>query len=917
MKKITRSLLLTATLFSLVACGTPESNVNSTNNDYLPGANHEPSTGNYDITYTKDDAVTITGPSSATKGSKVTFTISYDSSVYTINSVTVNNELPFSEGNNKFTFKMPEEAVSVRVTGKYNDPTHGKVKINNVNKDKGVVLFGADEYVAPGETVRFQIKFAYNSPYSFTGKVSITKGDDPVDVSFTNNEYSFVMPNEEVSVDVELEANLYRLTIGSSEKNANFASSPFATKVTTTDEFTNVTGESFGSYYYGRDYTTYHVPYGQEIRVKVRKSSDRVSNMTGVRLSGSFDSVIEVDNLTPVVDEDYYYGYFQMPADDFEVTAYGTMNYKGIEVINSAHYNATLQCPKDVDIQNVDEILPGDVIYVKISSVGEPGEDYVFNGITVNGVSSYSVYTDEEGKLYHFTMPNRDDVSVTVNEKDMTKYKGQPFLGTHFGANIAYEGPDKSISVSDSHQVVITGDGEITKGTGYSASKYTIGSINLYNENSFGVMTTTDSTPKDIAYSGKFLFGHYSFSTGYSGGFGTDWHVSVLAEAGDTKANYKFYYRTVKTSFLAVQAYRIVDSVETPYANMIYDIVNKEIYSNDVTFEFSNGVKVSDASAAYNVMIKNQVIATVTDGTSFTNLIPHPQTIVPVGSTHYSVQICEPSFYEPIADLTSINAGQTIVAALTPKDIGDGAVEDENFEYDSLIFTDEEGNPVDVAVNFLEKNRYYSFKMPKTNVTMTVKERNPNPLKDHDLVGNYIYKNIYKTSTGYSQSSGTGSSGYTIDQKGNFNKMTKTVINEVSSQEGDGYATFKNGNQFFYGNKFIVGDYGLDTTKDKIGSDLDVFIKMQEATDTNNMYKFYYLIVYNGFMAVQVTRTVSEVESMYACAFFDIQNKEFYGTGLSFEFTGDKDKLSEATSFIVKVGSNTIGTVTDRVYTKA
>ena len=911
MKNMKKSLLLTAALFSLVACGAAGGTANSIDSGYTSGSTAAPE-GEFDITYVADDAVEFTGPTSAAKDAKVTFSITYSDEVYVVESIKVNNELPFSEGDNVFSFVMPEEAVTVTVTGHYVDPTHGKYRIENVNENCGVILDGASDYAKPGETVSFTVKFIYASPYTFTGNVYVLNGSSSEDVEVTsaNGVYSFVMPEANAIVEAEVEANKYQITIDSSEKSANFASSPFAVE-TEEDVFTNLTGESFDKYYHGKDYYAYYAKYNDNIRVKVKKGSDKLI-INGVRLSGAFSFTYEITELEPVPEEDYYYCYFTMPAHTVDVTAFGSVNYKSVAVENSTHFQATLKV-KDGDeyvaISNLDQVIPGTVVYVDISWIGEPDTDYGFDKITVDQVTSIS--TDTAGERYHFTMPNKDGVKVTVFEKNYSQYKNYDFVGNHFGAEIEYTGSGRTLSMSSSYDGTILGDGTVNiRGTSYSG--YSIDSIE--DRGSFGLVNAVKDTKTiQFAYSGKFIIGHYYYTKDFAASFGTDFAMNIVAESGDTRSNYKYYYQmnSAKT-FLAVQAFRVVDGVETLYAVLAYDIANGEIYSKDVTFNFTSGTKVSESTCAYTIDWNGTTIGTVTGGSNFTSLIPHPQELTIVNSTHFAATAYDGD--TAIGDLTAINAGSEVTIKLADVDAGDGQTKGTDFEFGSLSFTDGSGATVSVTVTTVTAGEEYKFTMPKADITMTVKENNLKILEGHELVGSYVGANIYAYS-GTKQSVASTSSSYnsTIAENGTFMKNTnKYIVSEVSTADGDGLATLSTGNQFLYGGNFLVADYGLDTTVAKMGSDLDVFVKKQSADDTAT-YKMKYLLVYGSFLAVQATRN----DVLYASMFFDLANKEFYATGLVFEFAGAGQTVDTTKTFTVKVGTTTIGTVTNGTYAKA
>ena len=897
MKKFTRSLLLTAALFSMAACSAPAASINSVDGGNIAGPVKGPDES-LAITYQSEAAVTVTGPATAVAGSKVTFSLAYNIEEYAIDEIRVNNDLPSFEGNNSFSFRMPESAVTVTVRGHYVDPNHGKSQIVNLAADKGVVLFGAPDYAAEGETVSFTVKFAYDSPYTFTDVVSATHGNnEDVTVDHNNGVYSFTMPADAVSVNVGLEANKYKLIITNTEKSNNFAGSPFA--VLGDDEaYKNLSAEYFS------DYNVFYASDGQTVRAKVKKSSDRLV-VEGIKLEGAFSNVTRVENLTEVPEEEYYYASFTMPAYDVDVSAFGSINYKTVTVVNSDHFAAVLQSKVDdqyVDIEDNTQIVPGDVVYVAIRAIGEPDEDIVFEKLTL---SDGYLSTDTAGSLYHFTMSNKDNVTLTVSEKNMAQYKNYPFIGTHYGANLDRTTASQSASMSSSYGMTIAGDGSITKGT---STNYSIASVEEKNNGSFGVITTADS--KEIAYSGKFVLSHYNLSQGFDKGFGGDYLVAVLAQAGDTSSNYKFYYRMDSgKTFLTVQAFRVVDGAEEAYAVMFYDRANAELYSSGVTLNFTSGEKVSESTAAYTIEYNGTTIGKVESGATYTCLLPHPQALTVTNSTHYSIAIYDGETL--LDDTSAINAGTTLTAKLSVVDAGDGLVENTDYAFDKLAFTGAEVSTTEVT-----KAREYTFKMPKADIALTVSEKDLALFKGYPFIGSFYGANLYGSAGQKTNITvGTGY-GVVVTPDGTMTKggSTKFTITEATSATGDGLGTLSNGKDFFYSDKFVFGHYSFSyANSSAFDNDYLVAVKYSDG-DATSLYKYNWQMGNSkNFISVEAYKD----GVLYACMFYDAVNKEFYGTGLVFDFKDEATSVGSSKNYDVKVNGVVVGTVTNGAYAKA
>ena len=906
MKKLTKSLLLGATLFSLVACG-------SSNSSSMGGLTaHESDVNAFAITVTHSDCVTVTAPSYAAMNTKVDFTVNYDASEVRLLEVTVSGDLPISEDGVNFSFLMPEAEVNIDVKAEYIDPTHGKFHIINGSLDYGVVLLGED-YVAPGKLANVKVAFAYDSPYSFTGEVTASTEAGDVEVTDNGNDsFSFVMPEADVTFVAVCEANTYRLEVPNSFRNDFMSSYRPEFKV-------NGEWQTNRDYEYGDTSNFFFSYFGEEIRVPLKETSGTLL-VEGVKVNGKLGYTQSFDR-----NEDGY-AYFTMPVGDASLEGFGSPNYKSVTVTGSDHLNVTLALKNSEGgydaISDLTQVLPTQVIYVQVTPTEDNDDEFGLNALTVaynDGQDTVSVTTDNAGSLYHFTMPNADDLTVSITEKSMGAFKGYPFVGgSYVGANWYTGNSWKEVEgTSLTYSFTCASDGSIVYKTSTSSSAITKTVESATSLTGDGIITTTDGVK--ILYSDKFVLGHYQLNASsyysYDNSFNQDYGVLMRLPEGKTKNDFKFYYAiSSDKSFIAIQAFEKVNGQEVEYANFFFNSTTKDFWGTGLSFQFTSGDHVNSNTACYNLMVNGEKVGSVKNG-AFKDTIVRYNTLTLNGSDHYDINafyINEEGGYDAIVDLTNVIVDEDIYLQVT-RNTAEG--NENEFSLEGVTVVGSTGSSVTVSTD--TAGSLYHFTMPNDAVTASVSEKSLVKFKDYPFVGSYSGGNLYNIGhTTYPSSSYQSMTSYTLTASadGSLNyKGTKYTIDSATSATGDGIATLTNGYQFAYSDKFAFCRYSMNsssTLNNAFGKDWAVMVKPAEGGNVSN-YSFVYSIGSNkDYIAVVA---YDDNLDLYACMFFDAVNKEFYSTGVTFSGSVNSDSQT----FDVLVNGSVIGSVNNASYTKA
>lgn len=567
---------------------------------------NEFSLSSFTIDVVKDDDVTIDElPATATVGTRVDFSLTYDTNTYRVDQVLVNDEKPIKNGGNSYSFRMPSKDVTITVIGESLLEDETSYAIHNLDADKNVVLQGLPMTAKADAVLTFSVQFGWNSPYSFNNHVTVFKVDEennPVadgEVECTynaaNKTFTFIMPDHDVAVDVETVTKIFTLTIDSVAK-ANISTVKYSV-----DD---------GASYVSSSSSSLNLLYGTKVQVTLKNSDAMIVSGLSLKTNNGLVSVPVNDDLMAE---------FEMPASSTSLVVEGEINYRSITLNPTDHISITiLEKVNDeyVPVTDLDHFIPNSTVYFKLES---NDEDYIVSTykVTYNGTTTiYASTVDSVNQIYSFTMKNsnNNDVTITVTEKNVGLYKGYPFVGQFYGYNLygsTYYGEQKTCNTA--YSVLINGAGEIFKGTSTSASFYISSVTPMSDESKNGLINL--STGNDIVYTPNFVLTKYTIADKFSNNYGNDFLLATKrVDDSDTYSNYRLSHLWSKGEFLAVSSYRVDNGVTTYLASMFVDFANQEVYGEELSFVLADGsTTFASTTATFDVVVNGVTIGTVSN----------------------------------------------------------------------------------------------------------------------------------------------------------------------------------------------------------------------------------------------------------------------------------------------------------------
>ncbi len=552
----------------------------------------------YAIQVEADEAVTVNVATSALENSRVNFNLEYNTQEYLVTKVLVNEDYAVKNAEKNYSFVMPDQAVSLVVEGQYLSNVQ-KYNIRNANEEDGILLDGAAAQAAPGDTVSFKVEFAWDSPYSFNNKVEVYKVDadgvklqEDAAIEVSNgggSYYSFVMPENNVEVSVGKVAKKFSLEVESD-------SSSYISKIEKleVEESSEILGK----------YAKNLLLYGKQIKVTLEDSAKARAKGLILKTNTGEQKLYPDDGLDFVL--------FSMPASNVELSVETEVNYKSITIQSDDKF--TIQAVKKAEsgdeyeeITDLTKFIPTEYVYLKVTNTND---NYALKNVKISyGSSSLSAAKSDDGDdIYFFTMPDADDVSISVESVEI-KFKDYEFLGSYVGNNIYNVNLNTAI-VTDSYNITIDNLGNFTKGSSSSITTKVIETASAKTGDGTITFDGSDDSAVDVCYGGKFIFANWNFSKKLSDAFGQDYLVDVKKEnENDANSQYSFRYVSASDkSFVAIEALHNGEH----YASMFFDATNKKFYAANVTFEVEAGKDITSVSS-FTIKVGQQTIGTVTD----------------------------------------------------------------------------------------------------------------------------------------------------------------------------------------------------------------------------------------------------------------------------------------------------------------
>ena len=535
----------------------------------------------HSISVVKDDVVTVSAPSTAVGGARVDFSLDFDADSYAVESVSVNSEKPSKTSSSAYTysFMMPNEDVTIDVKGRslIVDTTY---EIVNLDDDKAIVLAGIADVAKEGDVVSFSVNMGWNSPYSFTGKVEVFTLDDenakaePVAVTNDNGVYSFTMPAAKVGVDVEEVAKTYSII----KDTEPFT---FIDKV----EYSLDNGETWTRNY---DYPFY-VKFNTMIRVTL-KGTD-AANPTHLNVVTAFGE-------TPIAIDENKQASFTMPSSNVRFTVTTAVNYVPVTITNTENITgAFLKKNEDNTFSPTEatSFVPGETVYFQLTVAD--GVNVVPKNVAVKyDTTSVTVTTVSDTEhIYSFVMVNKENVTISFEEKVPGPFAGASFVGNFYNINIYSNGVKNDSAVTTN----MTIDDE-----GQSSKTFKIESVN-YKEGSSteGIGVCSSTRAGEVIFSSNVLV--YAYSSGKTfaaDNLGADMYFCVKS------ATSAYVDSLFSKNLLGAVEFSVDGKI---IARFFVDFVNDEFYGDNVTFNVTSGDRFNSTSSTFDVVVNGVTIGTV------------------------------------------------------------------------------------------------------------------------------------------------------------------------------------------------------------------------------------------------------------------------------------------------------------------
>ena len=550
----------------------------------------------YSISVVPSDDIEVSVESKAQEGQVITVSLTYDSNDITILKVLANSVECGKRSQNEYYFEMPNQNVIISVQYRNNNEYH-KISMP-VATSQAITLTDIDinQTFKEGSTIKTRV--SVTPGFNFHGKLKATvglSGFNPYDLEISteviDNEtyYSFVMPDDDVTITAETTRANFKVSY--SEDDSNLISSIRQHKVGA-DYDVNVNDD--------------FIEFGATVTVSLKNTDTlKAESLTIPQLKTTFDDLSNIE--------------FTMPAMNIAFEVNTTDYLRDLIAVNSEHLTLSFYTTEDnITYTPVTSAVYDEYVYVKVDGISD----------TINILSLEATYSSYESinlleneykyddTYYRFKMPLEDDegVTITVVEKDLSKFKDAPFLGSYLGRNI-YTGSSSGVAAQqgDSYSPTIDGSGIFTFKNDIVLDEY---------DPETKIMTGHDADDASdiyqIMYSEKILFSSYGLSI--SSDIGSDNLFAIKKEnASDDNASYTVVYELINNRSATVVQY-LKDG--EAYAGAFIDIANDKVYLN-VRFDLLNETtSITDKMAEYDIInldTNEKIVSVSSTGTGGNN----------------------------------------------------------------------------------------------------------------------------------------------------------------------------------------------------------------------------------------------------------------------------------------------------------
>lgn len=617
MKKNKLIILSLGALLTLSACaGTPDStseeassssNISSSLEDVASSTSSSSISSeekaSYSIQVEETINVTVAVASSAKAGDTVTIALTYDEAAIAVKSVTANNVACEAKGNKAYSFVMPSENVTIRVT---TEKVVHRYQITNGNEE-GVTLTDVGEKAEEGKEVTFGYKT--KSGYELNGKISITCGSSSID--YTDNHdgtYSFVMPSGEVTITLGTRHRLYKVTKDEATKSLISLIKCEYTLDYLDEEATGPSYEDIWSH-------DNKAEYGRNVIVTL--TSNAKEKATGI--------IIPELNLTLPLESNKNTISFTMPNKDVTIKVTSEANLHPVTLNNSDHVTLALYSKENDGYTQVTSVLSQSVYYLKATL---NSEDYKIREISYSYLPNYGSEvtknleaTNEDGyyeiNLEEITLKDESGLTITVTEIQNGKFSEYSFLGTFIVTaidknNSAQSWPNTLKTIIDDSGLMKVGSDEysITSATGKDKGE--------------AIAVKTDGTSSfKFYYDGDTLIADSSL-TNKEQTFTNDVFIGIRMPEEVKNDQYQYvldYYegfadraKIDDSNFLSVFEFRKITSDSKAYEDtalvktIVIDGAKNKMFMDGVSLSVTSGTKpFTDSGTSYNVLVDGKI----------------------------------------------------------------------------------------------------------------------------------------------------------------------------------------------------------------------------------------------------------------------------------------------------------------------
>lgn len=542
----------------------------------------------HSISVVPSDDIEVSVESKAQEGQVITVSLTYDSNDITILKVLANSVECGKRSQNEYYFEMPDQDVIISVQYRNNNEYH-KISMP-VATSQAITLTDIDisQTFKVGSTIKTRV--SVTPGFNFHGDLKATVGlsgfnpyDLEIETEVIDNEtyYSFVMPDDDVTITAETTRANFKVSY--SEDDSNLIYSIRQHKVGA-DYDVNVNDD--------------FIEFGATVSVSLKNTDTlKAESLTIPQLKTTFDDLSNIE--------------FTMPAMNITFEVNSTDYLRDLIAVNSEHLTLSFYTTEDnITYTPVTGAVYDEYVYVKVDGLSEDIDilslEATYSGNeTINLLDSEYKYDDT---YYRFKMPLEDDlgVTVTVVEKDLTKFADAPFLGTYLGRNIWRGSTTTEALNSESYKAVIDGSGIFTLSEGIILDSYDDEAKIMTGH---GLESDTASKEYKIRYTDKLLFSSYGLSLDSDLDCDNIYAVKKENES-DSDDSYTVTYEVIGDKATVLQYYKDGE----PYVGAFVDAENDKAYLN-VRFDLLNETtSIIDKMAEYEIydLDTNQVVAHVT-----------------------------------------------------------------------------------------------------------------------------------------------------------------------------------------------------------------------------------------------------------------------------------------------------------------